>query len=98
MMIGKSWVMIGVRGRSVVVRLVPDELWALAEPFAPKFRPRPQRGGTAPLYDRAVFIAIVYVLARGIHGGICHRRLGVPFQTAHRRFRQWTRGLRRRLH
>lgn len=27
------------------LRLVPDELWALAEPLIPKFRPRPQGGG-----------------------------------------------------
>ena len=36
------------------LRLVPDELWALAELLIPKFRPRPQGGGTAPLDDRAV--------------------------------------------
>ena len=47
------------------LRLVPDELWALAEPLIPKFRPRPQGGGTAPLDDRAVFTAIVYVLTSG---------------------------------
>jgi hypothetical protein len=37
------------------LRLVPDELWALAEPLIPTFEPRPQAGGTAPLDARAVF-------------------------------------------
>ena len=81
------------------LRLVPDELWELVQPHLPKFRPRPQGGGTAPLPDRQVFTAIVYVPASG-----CARRdlppsFGVPFQTAHRRFTRWTRaGLWPRLH
>jgi transposase len=83
----------------LTLRLVPDELWALAEPLIPKFRPRPRGGGTAPLDDRAVFTAIVYVLT----GGCAWRNLppsfGVPFQAAHRGFGQWTSvGPWRRLH
>jgi hypothetical protein len=46
------------------LRLVPDELWALAQPLIPQFTPRPQGGGTAPVDDRAVLTAIVYVLTR----------------------------------
>jgi transposase len=46
-------------------RLVPDELWTLAEPLIPGFDPRPQGGGTAPVDDRAVFTAIVFVLTSG---------------------------------
>jgi transposase len=46
-------------------RLVPDELWALAEPLMPSFSPRPQGGGRAPVADRAVFTAVVYVLTSG---------------------------------
>ena len=81
------------------LRLVPDELWALAEPLIPKFRPRPQGGGTAPLDDRAVFTAIVHVLASGCAWRDLPPSFGVPFQTAHRRFGQWTRaGLWRRRH
>ena len=81
------------------LRLVPDELWALAEPLIPEFRPRPQGGGTAPLDDRAVFTAIVYVLASGCAWRDLPPSFGVPFQTVHRRFGQWTRaGLWRRLH
>ena len=72
------------------LRLVPDELWALAEPLIPKFRPRPQGGGTAPLDDRAVFTAIVYVLTSGCAWRDLPPSFGVPFGTAHRRFGQWT--------
>jgi transposase len=81
------------------LRFVPDELWALAEPLIPAFEPRPQGGDAAPLDARSVFTAIVYVLTSG-----CARRdlppsFGVPYQTAHRRFSQWTNaGLWRRLH
>jgi transposase len=46
-------------------RLVPDELWALVEPLIPGFEPRPQGGGTAPVDDRAVFTAVVFVLTSG---------------------------------
>ena len=81
------------------LRLVPDELWALAEPLIPKFRPRPQGGGTAPLDNRAVFTAIVYVLTSGCAWRLLPPSLGVDFRTAHRRFGQWTdAGLWRRIH
>ena len=66
------------------LRLVPDELWALAEPLIPEFRPRPQGGGTAPLDDRAVFTAIVYVLTSGCAWRDLPPSFGVPFQTAFR--------------
>ncbi|MFI9006804.1 IS5 family transposase [Actinosynnema sp. NPDC053489] len=76
------------------LRLVPDELWALAEPLIPRFRQRPQGGGTAPVDDRAVFTAIVYVLTSGCGWP---ELLTVP--TAHRRFTRWTKAaLWRRLH
>jgi transposase len=47
------------------LRLVPNELWALAQPLIPGFDLRPQGGGTAPVDDRAVFTAIVFVLTSG---------------------------------
>lgn len=81
------------------LRLVPDELWELVEPLIPKFQPRSQGGGTAPLPDRAVFTAIVYVLTSGCAWRDLPPSFEVPFQTAHRRFGQWTKaGLWRRLH
>lgn len=72
------------------MRLVPDELWMLVEPVVPEFRARPQGGGTAPLPARAVFTAIVYVLTSGCSWRDLPPSFGVPFQTAHRRFGQWT--------
>ena len=81
------------------LRLVPDELWALAEPLIPRFTPRPQGGGTAPVDDRAVFTAIVYVLTSGCGWRELPVSFGVSFQTAHRRFAQWTKaGVWCRLH
>ncbi|PFG48489.1 putative transposase of IS4/5 family DUF4096 [Amycolatopsis sulphurea] len=81
------------------LRLVPDALWELVEPLIPKFGPRPQGGGTAPLPDRAVFTAIAYVLTSGCAWPDLPPPFGVPFQTAHRRFSQWTKaGLWRKLH
>ncbi|MFF3129863.1 transposase [Streptomyces sp. NPDC057908] len=46
-------------------RLVPDELWELTSPLLPRFKSRPQGGGTAPVDERAVFAAVVYVLTSG---------------------------------
>lgn len=66
------------------LRLVPDELWALAEPSIPVFKPRPQGGGTAPVDARAVCTAIVYVLTSGCEWWDLPPSFGVPFQTAHR--------------
>jgi transposase len=75
---------------SLSLRLVPDDLWELVAPHVPQFRPRPQGGGTAPLPDRQVFTAIVYVLSSGCAWRDLPPSFGVPFQTAHRRFAQWT--------
>ncbi len=81
------------------LRLVPDELWELVEPLIPVFASRPQGGGTAPVDARAVFTAIVYVLTSGCAWRDLPPSFGVPFQTAHRRFSQWTKdGLWRQLH
>lgn len=71
-------------------RLVPDELWALVQPLIPQFTPRPQGGGTAPVEDRAVFTAIVYVLTSGCSWRDLPPSFGVTVPTAHRRFEQWT--------
>nr|WP_007512737.1 transposase [Pseudofrankia saprophytica] len=50
---------------SLALRLVPDDLWELVEPLLLRFEVRPQGGGTAPVEDRAVFTAVVYVLTAG---------------------------------
>ncbi|MGC5347076.1 transposase, partial [Streptomyces sp. DT171] len=42
-----------------------DELWELTAPLLPRFNSRPQDGGTAPVDERAVFTAVVYVLTSG---------------------------------
>ena len=39
-------------------RLVPDELWEVAEPLLPEFAPREQSGGSTPTDQRAVFTAV----------------------------------------
>jgi transposase len=81
------------------LRLVPDELWELVEPLIPAFETRPQGGGTASLDARQVFTAIVYVLTSGCVWRDLPPSFGVSFQTAHRRFMQWTEaGLWRKLH
>ena len=80
-------------------RLVPDELWELVAPLVPRFAPRGQGGGTAPIDDRAVFTAIVYVLTSGCAWRHLPAEFGVSHQTAHRRFTAWTKaGLWPRLH
>lgn len=78
---------------------MPDELWALVEPLIPRFEPRPQGGGTAPVDDRAVFTAIVFVLTSGCAWRMLPPSFGVSVPTAHRRFSEWTTAcLWRKLH
>ncbi|MGJ7418532.1 IS5 family transposase [Streptomyces cinereoruber] len=80
-------------------RLVPDGLWALTEPLLPKFAPRKQGGGTAPVDERQAFAAVVYVLTSGCAWQLLPDTFGVSPATAHRRFTAWTKaGLWRRLH
>ncbi|WP_421958354.1 IS5 family transposase [Prescottella subtropica] len=71
------------------LRLVPDALWEIVEPLIPQFTPRPQGGGSAPVDDRAVFTAIVYVLASGCAWRQLPPSFGVTVPTAHRRFTAW---------
>jgi transposase len=72
-------------------RLVPDGLWELAGPLLPVFSPRRQGGGSAPLGDRAVFTAVVFVLTSGCAWRQLPPSFGVSPATAHRRFAAWTR-------
>ncbi|MEU8625067.1 IS5 family transposase [Streptomyces sp. NPDC048669] len=80
-------------------RLVPDELWELSAPLLPRFASRPQGGGTAPVDERAVLTAVVYVLTSGCAWRFLPESFGVSPATAHRRFAMWTKaGLWHRLH
>ncbi|MFE2889495.1 transposase [Streptomyces sp. NPDC059272] len=79
--------------------LVPDELWKIAAPLIPPFRPHPQGGGTVPVADRKLFTAVVYVLTSGCARQYLPPTSGTSPATPHRRFAAWTRaGLWRRLH
>ena len=81
------------------LRLVPDALWEMAEPLVPQFAVRPQGGGSAPVDDRAVFTAIVFVLTSGCAWRHLPPSFGVTVPTAHRRFTTWVEsGLFERLH
>ncbi|MFJ8661932.1 transposase [Streptomyces sp. NPDC093795] len=71
-------------------RLVPDPLWEMTAPLLPRFSLRPQGGGTAPLSERAVFTAVVYVLASGCPWRLLPEGFGVSSATAHRRFTVWS--------
>ncbi|MCB5908605.1 transposase [Streptomyces pinistramenti] len=80
-------------------RLVPDGLWELTAPLLPRFASRPQGGGTAPVDERAVFTAVVYVLASRCAWRYLPESFGISPATAHRRFTAWGEaGLWRRLH
>ncbi len=71
----------------------------MVEPVLPSFRLRPQGGDTAPIDQRAVFTAIVYVLISGCAWRYLPPTFGVSPATAHRRFSAWTAsGVWRRLH
>jgi len=86
-------------GADLSQRLVPDGLWGLAAPLLPSFASRPQGGGTAPLDERAVFTAVVYVLTSGCVWRHLPSTFGVSPATAHRRFSAWSKaGVWRRLH
>jgi transposase len=81
------------------LRLVPEELWGLVEPLILGFVARPQGGGIVPVGDRAVFTAIVFVVASGCPWRLLPPSFGVTVLTAHRRFTEWTTaGLWRRMH
>jgi transposase len=71
-------------------RLVPDELWETARALIPRPRTRPQGGGRARVGDRAVFVAVVYVLTSGCAWRRLPDSFGIAVPTAYRRFVEWT--------
>jgi transposase len=71
-------------------RLVPDDLWALAQPLIPLPKVRPQGGGRSRVGDRAVFVAVVYVLTSGCAWRRLPSSFGIAVPTAYRRFVEWS--------
>lgn len=61
-------------------RLVPDALWAEAEPLL----------SSGPGDERPAFTAVVYVLTSGCSWQQLPAQFGVSHSTAHRRFAAWT--------
>ncbi|MFC3998267.1 transposase [Nocardiopsis sediminis] len=80
-------------------RLVPDELWDLADPLLPGPARRPQGGGRSTADRRAVLTAVVYVVTSGSAWQMLPPYFGVAIPTAHRWFLRWSRaGVWRKLH
>lgn len=70
-------------------RLVPDQMWELVQPLIPTPKVRPQGGGRTRVGDRAVFVAVVYVLASGCAWRRLPVTFGIAVPTAYRRFVEW---------
>ena len=70
-------------------RLVPDPMWALVQPLIPTPKVRPQGGGRTRVGDRAVFVAVVYVLTSGCAWRRLPVTFGIAVPTAYRRFVEW---------
>jgi transposase len=70
-------------------RLVPDQLWAMVTPLIPSPKVRPQGGGRTRVGDRAVFVAVVYVLTSGCAWRRLPVTFGIAVPTAYRRFVEW---------
>ena len=79
--------------------LVPDELWEIVEPLLPPHPPRP-KGGRRPVYDRACFAGILFVLKTGIGWEDLPAEMGCGSgMTCWRRLRDWHKaGVFQRLH
>jgi transposase len=71
-------------------RLVPDDLWSVAQPLIPLPKVRPQGGGRSRVGDRAVFVAVVYVLTSGCAWRRLPTTFGIAVPTAYRRFVEWS--------
>jgi transposase len=70
-------------------RLVPDRLWTIVQPLVPVPKVRPQGGGRSRVGDRAVFVAVVYVLTSGCAWRRLPVTFGIAVPTAYRRFVEW---------
>lgn len=77
-------------GDALARRLVPDELWRLAEPLVPSAKVRPQGGGRVRIDHRAVFVSVVFVLTSGCAWRAMPVYFGIAAPTAYRRYVEWT--------
>lgn len=71
--------------------LAPMVLWPTAKVLVPRPGRRPQGGGNQRVDDEAVFASITYVLVSGAPWRNVPKSFGVSWQTAHRRFTEWSR-------
>lgn len=70
--------------------LVPDELWALAEPILPKHPPSP-KGGKPRIPDRVCLTGILFVLKTGIPWEDFPQEMGCCGMTLWNRLDEWRR-------
>ncbi len=78
--------------------LVPDELWALAEPVLPRHEPGP-KGGHPRVPDRVCLAGIIFVLKTGIPWEDFPREMGCCGMTLLNRLREWqAAGVWQRVH
>jgi len=69
--------------------LVPDELWAVIEPFFPPEPPKP-KGGRPRVANRAALTGILFVLKTGIQWELLPQEMGCGSgMTCWRRLRDW---------
>jgi transposase len=66
-------------------------MWAVVAPLIPAPKARPQGGGRSRVGDRAVFVAVVYVLTSGCAWRRLPPSFGIAVPTAYRRFVEWNR-------
>ncbi|WP_370466993.1 IS5 family transposase [Streptomyces sp. 5-10] len=74
----------------IVERLVPDRLWEIFQDVVPEPPVRAQGGGRRRCDDRAVLAAIIFVAMSGCTWRQLPPVFGASWQTAHRRFTDWS--------